>query len=43
MLVDWILFGIPLTDLEVIIADMTNDAIVNVIDLIALVNIILYS
>ena len=41
LLVIWILSDTLLTDLEVSIADMTNDGLVNVLDIVALVNTIL--
>ena len=41
MLVEWILSGTSLSDLETSIADMTNDGSVNVLDIVALVDIIL--
>tara|TARA_B100001123_G_C14403119_1_gene667591 strand:- start:259 stop:390 length:132 start_codon:yes stop_codon:yes gene_type:complete len=41
MLVDWILSGTSLSDLEITIADMANDGLVNMLDIVALVNIIL--
>ena len=41
MLVDWILSGTSLSELETSIADMTNDGLVNVLDIVALVDTIL--
>ena len=41
LLVDWILNGASLSDLETSIADMTSDGFVNVLDIVALVDTIL--
>lgn len=41
LLVNWILSGTSLTDLEITIDDMSGDCLVNVLDIVALVNTIL--